>query len=200
MQPPVKINLPQRKSRTSPAHSPAGCGSSMARGRSAGKLFSEPAILAFAIGGLFPAASILASWIKFRRADWIGVVILSTLVGGLITAFFTGKIEFAAIKAAPAFGLFGLVCLVSVSSKRPLMFYVARASESGGDPEILAFWNERLAQPGFVARMRRLSLVWGLAFVAEAVLGIGGSLLLQPHLVLVAEPLLAIFTVISLLA
>lgn len=80
----------------------------MARGRSAGKLFSEPAILAFAIGGLFPAASILASWIKFRRADWIGVVILSTLVGGLITAFFTGKIEFAAIKAAPAFGLFGL--------------------------------------------------------------------------------------------
>lgn len=104
------------------------------------------------------------------------------------------------LKPRPLSDFSDWVCLVSVSSKRPLMFYVARASESGGDPEILAFWNERLAQPGFVARMRRLSLVWGLAFVAEAVLGIGGSLLLQPHLVIVAEPLLAIFTVISLLA
>ena len=50
---------------------------------------------------------------------------------GIVTALTTGQIGFAALKAAPAFGLFGLASLLSAWRPRPLMFFVARAFEAG---------------------------------------------------------------------
>lgn len=161
--------------------------------------FSTTAILAFSLAALFPAGSILANWARHRELDWIGAAVLASLATGIAIALLTGHIGFAAVKAAPAFGLFGLASLLSSRRRRPLMFFVARAFEAGGDPAKRADWNERLREPGFLAVMQRLSLIWGLACLAEAIAGTAGAFFL-PHVALIAEPLLAFVTVTGLLA
>ncbi len=58
---------------------------------------------------------------RFHRLG--GVV---TILGGIAVALVTNDPRFAVLKAAPGFGLFGIACLLSLTRKRPLMFFVSR--------------------------------------------------------------------------
>jgi hypothetical protein len=164
------------------------------------RAFSVPTIPAFALAAIFPLASVLVVWAKSRRIEWIGLGVLVSLAFGVAMAFCTEQAGFAALKGAPAFGLFGLASLASVGSRKPLMFFVARTFETQGDPAKIAAWNARLAEPRFYAFMQRLSLVWGVACLTQAILGTAAEFLLPPSLALVIEPTLAIITIASLLA
>jgi hypothetical protein len=57
--------------------------------------------------------------------------------------------------------VFGIACLVSLATKRPLMFFVARSLATGGDTDRIAAWDARLVLPAFRKVMRRLTAVWG---------------------------------------
>ena len=107
--------------------------------------------------------------------------------------------RFAVLKAAPAFGLFGLACLFSLWSRRPLMFFVGREFTAGGDMVKRAAWTARWEMAGFRRAMRLLTIVWGVACLLKATLGIGAALLLPPRVALVAEPILGIGTTAALL-
>jgi hypothetical protein len=154
---------------------------------------------AFAAAALIPLASVAYSWIARRRVEAIGAVVALTLLLGAGLALVSSDVRFSVVKAAPAYGLFGIACLLSLLRRRPIMFFVARYFSTGGDPAKRAAWNERLAIPAFRSAMRRLTLVWGSATLAEAVLGISSAIVLPPQLALVAEPALAMATVAALL-
>jgi hypothetical protein len=110
-------------------------------------------------------------------------------------------VRFAAVKAAPAFGLFGAACLLSSLGSRPLMFFVARHFNTDGDAAKIAEWNARLrSTAGFRRAMSRLTMVWGITCLAESVLGTTAAFLLPPHTAVVVEPVLGIGTVAVLLA
>ena len=157
-------------------------------------------LAAYAAASLFPAASVVASWAAQRRFDPIGLAVLVGLAGALLTALLTGDPRFALLRAAPAFALFGLACLVSLATKRPLMFFVARALATAGDADRIAAWNERLALPAFRHVMRRLTAAWGAGTLLEAVLGVAVAFLLPASVAAIAEPMTAFAIIGALLA
>ncbi len=155
---------------------------------------------ALAIAAVFPAFGVLSSWRRSRSIDVVGIIVLASLILGLVVALCVGDPRFALVKAAPAFALFGAACLVSLPMRRPLMFFVARHFAPGEPAAKTAQWNQRLSRPGFRSAMRLLTLVWGVACLAEAALGITAAFVLPLHVAVVAEPMIAIGTVALLLA
>lgn len=154
---------------------------------------------AFAAAALFPLASVAVSWYRRRRVEVIGVAVATTLLLGAGLALASDDVRFTVVKAAPAYGLFGIACLLSLFAPRPLMFYVARYFSTGDDAAKRTAWDARLASPAFVRAMRLLTWVWGLAALGEAAVGIGFAIFLPPHAALVAEPALGFATVAALL-
>lgn len=158
-----------------------------------------PIVPAFAAAAIFPAASIFLSWGRHHRPEFIGMAVLATIVTGITIALLTNDVRFAVLKGAPAFGLFGLACLCSLGRRRPLMFFVSRQFRSGGDAAKAAAWTARLENAGFRRAMRRLTVVWGIVCLVEALLGIAAAFTLPPGIALVTEPMLGIGAVAGLL-
>jgi hypothetical protein len=158
-----------------------------------------PAFWALAAAAVFPTFGLLSTWRRERGLDVVGAIVLVSLCVGLIVAASVGDARFALVKAAPAFALFGAACLVSLPMRRPLMFFVARHFAHGDAAQKAKEWDQRLGRPGFRGAMRRLTLVWGIACVVEASLGISVAFLLPLHSAVVAEPVSALGTVALLL-
>jgi intracellular septation protein A len=77
------------------------------------RAWDVPIVLAFAAAVVFPAASILFSWRRHRRADFIGLAVFAAILSGIAIALFTNDVRFTMLKAAPVFGLFDLACLLA---------------------------------------------------------------------------------------
>jgi hypothetical protein len=157
-------------------------------------------LVAYAAAGFFPALSIVMSWLSRRSIDVVGVGVLIGIASSVIVALLTSDPRFALVRAAPAFGLFGIACLASLPTARPLMFFVARGVATGGDKDRVASWNERLKAPAFRQTMRRLTAVWGFGALAQAVFGIAVAFLAPASVAIVMEPVMAIAIVATLLA
>ena len=155
---------------------------------------------AIAAAALFPLASILFSWLKRRRIEFIGLAVMATMLSGIGLAMASGDVRFSLVKAAPAFGLFGAACLASLFAERPLVFHVARHFSTGGDPAKAAQWDQRLAIPAFRRAMRVLTIVWGVALLLEAAAGIAVAILVVPEAALVVERVLGFGTLAGLFA
>jgi hypothetical protein len=164
------------------------------------RFLAVPAMPAFAVAAIFPAISVIVEWARAKRVDWIGLSVLAGFGIGIASALLTDQIGFAALRGAPLFALFGLAALASLGTKKPLMFFVARAVETQSDPEKVTAWNARLDEPRFRAAMRRITFVWGIACLTEAILGAVAAFLLPPSIAIVAEPVLALLTIAGLLA
>jgi hypothetical protein len=157
-------------------------------------------LIAYAAASLFPAGSVIGSWVQRRHFDPIGIGVLAGLVSALLIATMTGDPRFGLVRAAPAFAMFGLACFVSLATKRPLMFLVARALATGENAERIATWNARLTERGFHQVMQRLTVVWGSGTLGHAALGFAAAFLLPGSLALIVEPVLAITILTALLA
>ncbi len=153
---------------------------------------------AFAAAALFPLISIMASWLRQARVEVIGIAVILTMASGIAMSLVTNDVRFSVVKAAPAYGIFGIVCLGSLFASRPVMFFVARHF-STGDAAARAAWDARQQSPTFRQAMRLLTLVWGVAAIVEAALGIAAAFLLKPQLALVVEPVMGLGTVALLL-
>jgi hypothetical protein len=157
-------------------------------------------LAAYAAASLFPASSIIVSWVESRRFDPIGIGVLAGLASALLIAALTGDPRFGLVRAAPAFAIFGLACFVSLATRRPLMFFVARAFATGDDAERIAIWNARITEPAFRRVMRRLTVVWGVGTLAQAALGTAAAFLLPGPVALIVEPMMAVTILAMLLA
>ncbi len=63
-------------------------------------------LTAVALASVFPAASIIVNGLRRRRLDFIGLIVLVTLVGGLAVAFATQDVRFAMMKRRTGSGDF----------------------------------------------------------------------------------------------
>jgi intracellular septation protein A len=152
---------------------------------------------ALSVGALFPVASTLVSWVRTRRADVIGIISLCFIAVSVATSLISGNATFVLVKESFLTGLFGLAFLGSLAAPRPLMFYLGRQFSTQGDPQGMATWNARWAIPAFRAVLRRMTLIWGLVFVVEALVRVALVFLLPVSTFLIVSQVLA-YAVIGL--
>ncbi|MEU9302148.1 VC0807 family protein [Streptomyces sp. NPDC048269] len=126
-----------------------------------------------------------------RKLDEFAVV---TLVFIVITAVVSLVGAHSArallIKDSGVTGLFGLLCLATLLAARPLMFYFGRKFATDGTPESTAWWNGLWQYEGFRTTMRTMTLVWGVAYVAEALIRMGLAYVLDTKTMVSLSPIM----------
>ncbi len=159
-----------------------------------------PVLWALAAGGLSPALNNLRIWIRARRLEPLGIIVMTLLAIGTLTSLISGSVFFALIKDSFLTGTFGLICLVSLFAARPLMFSVVRQFAAGDDPARIAAWNGRWENPKFRWAIRLVTAVWGVAYLAEAFVRVGLALELTPGQVVSISPLMGFGALVVLIA
>ncbi len=148
-------------------------------------------VTALAISAVFPALETAATWIRVRYLDALGAISLTFIALGVGASLLSGDVHFALAKDSFFTGIFGLIFLGSLLGPRPLMFYISRTFNTGGDPGRKAMWSERWAFPRFRQVMRIMTTVWGVAFLSEAVVRIVLVYVVPVSAAIVVSPLLA---------
>jgi intracellular septation protein A len=162
--------------------------------------YGVPTLWALVAGGLSPALNNLRIWVKSRRLEPLGIIVLGFLAIGTAASLISGSVFFALIKESFLTAAFGLVCLGSLLAARPLLFYINRQFVAGDDPVRLAWWNGLWQYPNFRAAMRLVTAVWGVTYLVEALLRVGFALLLPPAAVVVISPVMGFGALILLIA
>jgi hypothetical protein len=146
---------------------------------------------ALAISAIFPVLETVSIWLRTRKLDAIGAVSLAFIALGIGASLWSGDVHFALAKESFFSGIFGLLTLGSLLAPRPLLFYFARSFVTGGDPVREREWEARWQFPRFRTVMRRMTAVWGVAFVAEALVRVALVYAVPVSVAIVASPLLA---------
>jgi hypothetical protein len=161
--------------------------------------FGVSKLLALCVGGVFPALNIGRTWIGSRQIQPLGVIVITFIAIGTAAALVSGSVFVALVKDFLLAGTFGLLCLGSlIGSGRPLMFYLLRQFIAGDDPGRLHWWESLWQHPRFRGAQRRVTAVWGVAYVLEAAIGIAFAWVLEPAHVVIMSPIMALGVLIAL--
>jgi hypothetical protein len=97
--------------------------------------------LSLILAGLAPGLNNLHIWLKSRRLEPLGMIIIAFMAAGATASLISGSVFFALIKESFLTATFGLICLFSLAAERPLMFYINRQFVAGDDPEREEEWR-----------------------------------------------------------
>ena len=124
-------------------------------------------VLALVLSGILPAFGIALSVFRHRRLDAIGALVLIGIVAGTIIGLASDNAHLVLLDGTVPTAVFGLLCLGSLWSTRPLMFRFALETMGQDTPEGRDF-ADKWRYPGFRHAFRVTTVVWGLAFIGEA--------------------------------
>ncbi len=156
-------------------------------------------VAALTAGAIFPAANIAIGFMKTRRIDLIGALVLLFIAVGTVTSLISGNVIFILVKESMLTAVFGAICLWSLLWSRPLMFYFGRQFAAGDDPARIEWWNARWEREGFRKTLRTITVVWGVGYVLEAAVRVVFALTLSPGIVVTISPTMAIVVTVLLI-
>jgi hypothetical protein len=124
-------------------------------------------VSALILSGVLPGVAVLGGLIRHRRLDAIGVLVLAGIAVGTVLGLLTGNARLVLVEGSVPTAVFGLLCLGSLRSRRPLIFRFALEFMGGDTPRGRDF--DRLWQyPGFRHAFWLFTVVWGVTYLAEA--------------------------------
>ncbi len=131
--------------------------------RSAG----QSAVSALVLSGIFPALGVGINLVRRRRPDSIGLLVLAGIAVGTIVGLVSGNARLVLVEGSVPTAVFGLLCLGSLWTSRPLIYrfaleFIGAGTSRGRDFE--ARWR----YPEFRRAFRLFTVVWGVAYLAEA--------------------------------
>jgi hypothetical protein len=156
-------------------------------------------LLALVAGGIFPAANNVITFVRSRRLEPLGIIVMIFLAVGTAASLISGSVFFALIKESFLTATFGLICLFSLLAERPLMFYINRQFVAGDDPVRLEWWNDLWQSENFRASQRLVTTVWGVAYIIEALLRVAFATVMSPAEVVAISPVMAFGVMILLI-
>jgi hypothetical protein len=124
-------------------------------------------VSALVLSGVLPALGIAIGAVRHRRPDAVGILVLVGIVAGSIVGIASGNAHLVLLDGTVPTAAFGLVCLGSLWSRRPLIFRFALEAIGADTPEGRAF-ADRWRYGGFRHAFRVTTAVWGTAFLAAA--------------------------------
>ncbi len=104
---------------------------------------------------------------KTRRLDAISVVVVASILFTLAATAMGGSARLIQIRDALVTGAIGLMFMASLAMRRPIIFYLARATIARKTEDGEAAYEKVWQQPGVPAVFRLLTLVWGAGLVVQ---------------------------------
>lgn len=115
-----------------------------------------------------PMLESLWSVFRRRRLDVMAVLVLGGIALGLGLMTLGGDARLLLVRESLVTGIIGLVFIGSLALRRPLIYYLARETTAGDDPERLARWHRFSELPAARRGIRWITLVWGAGLLVEA--------------------------------
>ena len=125
---------------------------------------------ALIIAGGFSVAWIFVQFVRQRRVDIIGALVLLGFAVGIVGSTLLGGNAYL-LKVRDSFltGAFGVACVVTVfTHERPAFFYLTRYFSAGTDKTKVSAYNRLHEFPTGRHVFRVLSVVWGIGLFVEA--------------------------------
>jgi hypothetical protein len=152
-----------------------------------GRLGDTKALIASALPPLLWSGYELA---KTRRLDAISIVVVASILFTLAATAMGGSARLIQIRDALVTGAVGVMFLGSLGMKRPIIFYLARATMSRNTEAGAVTYEAVWEKPGVPAVFRLLTWVWGAGLVLQTacmcllawIWPIGRYLLLSPFI------------------
>jgi hypothetical protein len=124
-------------------------------------------VKALVLSGIFPALGVLYGVVRHRRIDAIGALVLIGIAVGTILGLASGNARLVLVEGSVPTGIFGLVCLGSLWTRRPLIYRFALEFIGPDTPKGRDFAS-RWQYAGFRRVFNVMTVVWGVAYLAEA--------------------------------
>jgi hypothetical protein len=124
-------------------------------------------VKALVLSGIFPALGVLYTVVRHRRLDAIGALVLIGIAVGTILGLASGNARLVLIEGSVPTGIFGLVCLGSLWTRRPLIYRFALEFIGPDTPKGRDFAS-RWRYAGFRRVFTLMTIVWGVAYLLEA--------------------------------
>jgi hypothetical protein len=124
-------------------------------------------VSALVLSGVLPGVAVLGGLIRHRRLDAVGVLVLAGIAVGSVLGLLTGSARLFLVEGSVPTAVFGLLCLASLRSRRPLIFRFALEFMGPDTPRGRDFdglWQYY----GFRHVFRVFTVVWGVTYLAEA--------------------------------
>jgi hypothetical protein len=151
-----------------------------------------------ALGGILPRL-LVAGVLPVAAYALLRPHLSSDAAGLLGAVLLRGDATLLKVRESLVTGLFGAICLVSLVTRRPVMFPLARSFSTGGNPVKVAEFNGIWDRPGVPARFRFITALWGAALVAEAVVRTVLALKVPTTAFLAVSPVLNVGVIVGLL-
>ena len=126
------------------------------------------AVIALVLSGVFPAAGVTIGIAAHRRVDALGILVLAGIVVGAVLGLVSHNARLVLDEGSVVTAVFGLVCLGSLATPKPLMYRLAVefiGPDTAQGQEFTGLWQ----YPEFRRVFRVITTVWGIGFLAEAV-------------------------------
>jgi intracellular septation protein A len=126
-------------------------------------------VTALVLSGVFPAIGVAIGIIQHRRLDVVGALVLAGIIVGTVLGLVSHNAKLVLVEGSVPTAIFGLGCLGSLWTQRPLMFSFAVefvGPDTARGREMLGLWQYE----GFRRIFRTITAVWGIGFLLEAAL------------------------------
>ena len=108
--------------------------------------------------------------IRHRKVDALSLLVLAGIALSLAALLFGGSPRMLMVRENLFTAPIGLLFLVSLLMKKPLIYFAAHAVASRQDPEAAARFEAAWQRPTVMHCLRVMSLVWGLGLVVQGLL------------------------------
>ena len=125
------------------------------------------AVSALVLSGVLPGVAVVGGLIRHRRLDAVGVLVLAGIAVGSVLGLVSGNARLVLVEGSVPTAVFGLLCLASLWSRRPLIFRFALEFMGADTPRGRDF-DSLWRYPGFRRVFRLFTVVWGVVYLAEA--------------------------------
>ncbi|WP_095205032.1 VC0807 family protein [Mesorhizobium carmichaelinearum] len=128
------------------------------------------------IGALYASAVPPVAWgliefARFRRVDALSALVLLGIALSLMVMALGGSARLLLLRESLVSGAIGVVFLLSLAFRKPMVFYLARATVARereyGQEHFEALWRER---PSLRTSIRLMTLIWGAGLSGETML------------------------------
>jgi hypothetical protein len=124
-----------------------------------------PTVQALAAGAVFPVVAIIVGFVRQRRVQALGMIVLAATVVSILAALYFTSPFLALAKGSLFSAAFSALLLGSLLARRPLVFHLATVGQAAEHRQHAeALWE---TEPRYRRLMRRITVVWALALLVE---------------------------------